>query len=123
MTAVSRFLFGADASPRQVGLILIAALVGMVAVAALTGMDRWQDWVLLLAAFDIFGGIVSNASASTRAHHAASAPGARRAFLLIHLAEVPIIWWLAAGGPVFWLLLAGMAAKLTIYALGVEEER
>ena len=114
------FLFGEAATRLQVVASLATAAVGALAVAALTGLEGWADWVLLLAAFDVFGGVVSNAARSTRALHAAAGPAARRRFFLIHAAELPLYWWLAGGGPVFWLLATGMAAKLSVYALGAE---
>ena len=118
---LSIFLFGAEATRLQVVASLGTAAVAMLAVAALTGLQVWSDWVLLPPAFDIFGGIVSNAAASTRRVHAAAGAVARRRFFLVHAAEMPVIWWLAGGGAAFWLLAAGMAAKLSVYALGSED--
>ena len=121
MTGLSTLLFGQTATRLQVASSLATGAVGMLAVAAITGLERPADWLLLIGAFDVFGGVVSNAARSTRATQAASGPAARRRFLLIHAAEVPLFWWLAAGGPVFWLLAAGITAKLSIHALGVED--
>lgn len=118
---LTAFLFGKEATQLQVVTSFGTAAIAMLAVAMLTGLQIWSDWILLFAAFDIFGGVVSNAAASTRMVHGASGTPARRQFFMIHCAEIPVIWWLADGGPAFWLLAAGMAAKLSVYALGSED--
>lgn len=111
-------------NPTRIQLI---ATYGM-AVAAAAAMwfarpFEWQTVVLMLFAADIAAGVVANAAKSTRQYWAKKADWVPLAFVGVHLAELPILWWLSGGDITFWVLALAMATKLATFWLGQEERR
>ncbi len=99
---------------------LIATYAIGLAAAGLTLLSldiTWKTVILAVLVFDWVGGIVANAAETVRTWWRAR-PKARTAFLLIHLLEVPLLWWLTGGGLAFYILVLVLAAKLSIFVLG-----
>jgi hypothetical protein len=115
-------LFGDTPNMPQVLLALGYALFGVLFVYFARSFE-WQSVVLMVMAADIFGGVISNASRSTRVHWATKPNWAALAFVLVHLIEIPIIWWLAGGDLVFWVLTCAMLAKIGVFIVGQDEIR
>ncbi|ODT76841.1 MAG: hypothetical protein ABS76_30200 [Pelagibacterium sp. SCN 64-44] len=115
-------LFGDNPTMSQVSLTLGYALFGVLFVY-LARPFEWQGVVLMIMAADIFGGVISNASRSTRAHWATKPNWGACAFVVVHLIELPIIWWLADGDLVFWVLTCAMLAKIGVFIVGQDETR
>jgi hypothetical protein len=113
-------LFGESPTVRQVSFALGYAVFGLLFVYFARPFE-WQTIVLMIMAADIFGGVISNASSSTRAHWAGKSRWAAIAFVTVHLIEIPIIWWLSGGDIVFWLLTFAMLAKIGVFLIGQDE--
>ena len=77
----------------------------------------WRSWLLALVAADWCGGVVANAAAPVRAWWTAR-PRMKTGFVLVHLAELPLIYWLSGGGVAFYILAVVLAAKLSVFMLG-----
>lgn len=83
------------------------------------GMD-WKSLILAVIAGDWAAGIVANSARSTRDWWRDRLT-ARRVFLVIHLLEVPLVWWLCAGdSQLFGILMLTLFAKLSVFLLGRE---
>jgi hypothetical protein len=81
----------------------------------------WMQLCLLLLAFDLAAGLVSNLSASTRAFWRARPASLQRAFIVLHVSAYPLaIWALAGTGAVAALLLVILAAKIAGFARGIQ---
>ncbi len=77
----------------------------------------WKTALLAFLALDWVGGIVAN-SAETVRDWWRERPEMSRAFIAVHLIELPIVFWLSGGGVTFALFGLVLAAKLSIFLLG-----
>ncbi|MDF0601075.1 hypothetical protein P1J78_10065 [Psychromarinibacter sp. C21-152] len=102
-----------------------AATDGVAGAAAALALFRlppgWTGWLLAPIAADWAGGSPANAARSTRRWRA-SRPRLRRGFHALHVAEIPVVWWLSPRPLVFQLLSLTLAAKLTVFELGTRSE-
>lgn len=110
---------GRTPSPLQLvstyGLFVVT--VGLVILHAGHG---WKAILLAVLAGDWAAGIVANAAVSTRAWWR-DRLHARRVFLFLHIAQIPIVWWLCDGDmTLFAVLMLALFAKLSVFLLGRE---
>ncbi len=119
--ALDRFI-GPGASPAEIALqfgVAAAAAVGAFLYARWVGVPSWS-WlhyaVAVLLAFDVMGGVVTNATASARRWYHREGRTARHhmTFVLAHGAHLIVVWLLFAGRDVLWL--AGAALYLIVAA-------
>lgn len=100
---------------------LIISSVGMfIAAAVLTIVTLGTGWKVLVLAFvagDWAAGVIANSAESTRAWWRDRLPK-RRNFIIVHLLELPLVWWLTGGGTVFALFVFVLIAKLAVFILG-----
>lgn len=100
---------------------LVISSVGMfIAAVVLTIMTLGTGWKALILAFiagDWAAGIIANSAESTRVWWRDRLPK-RRTFIIVHLLELPLVWWLTGGGIGFVLFGFVLAAKLAVFILG-----
>lgn len=100
---------------------LVISSVGMfIAAAVLTIVTLGTGWKTLILAFiagDWAAGVIANSAESTRVWWRDRLPK-RRTFIIVHLLEVPLVWWLTGGGTVFALFGFVLIAKLAVFILG-----
>ena len=102
------------------GFQLFATYGVGVAAAALTLATlgfNWKTALLAFLAFDWVGGIVANSAETVRAWWR-ERPRMKTAFIVIHLIELPLVFWLAGGGVAFYTLALMLAIKLSVFVLG-----
>ena len=90
------------------------------AAAALTlaALDfNWKTALLAFLAFDWVGGVVANAAETVREWWR-DRPRLKTAFIVVHLIELPLAYWLAGGGVVFYVLGLALAVKLSVFIVG-----
>jgi len=105
-----------------IAVYMLAAGVGITFIW--TSPDKGlADWLMALLAADLAGGIVSNATNSTRNHFRKQGTGARNVFWLLHGFIYPliIIGVMGAITPVGVLMLVGCVTKICLYAV-VDED-
>ena len=103
---------------------LIATYGLFAATVALTVLHYGTGWKVLLLALiagDWAAGIVANSALSTRAWWRDRLL-ARRVFYALHLAEIPLVWWLCEGDvQLFGTLMLVLCAKLSVFTLGRDD--
>ena len=108
---------------KPTGFQLCATYGVGVAAAALTlaalGFS-WKTALLAFLAFDWVGGIVANSADTVRAWWR-NRPRMKKAFIIIHLIELPLVFWLAGGGVAFYVLALMLAVKLSVFMLGARQ--
>ncbi len=108
-------------TPHLRDIIAVYLLAGGVGVAFILSCSErtLSDWLMALLAADLAGGIVSNATASTRAYFRKQSIGARRSFFFLHGLVYPIIiiTMMGLNQPLGVLMLVGCATKICLYAV------
>lgn len=111
--ALDKFI-GPGATRAEMVLQLAIPVVG--AVGALLYASRLPtDWTLaqyvlcFLLAFDIAGGVVTNATSSAKRWYHRSGQGFKQhfGFVAIHLVHIVVVSWLYLGLDITWFLIAG----------------
>ena len=77
----------------------------------------WQTLLLAVLAVDWCGGVVANSAETVRAWWR-ERPRLSKAFVVVHLLELPLVYWLAGGGLVFYVFALVLAMKLGVFLLG-----
>lgn len=85
------------------------------------GID-WKTLLLALLVLDWTAGVVANSAETVRAWWQAR-PHLRIAFLVVHILELPLMFWLSGGGEIFVILTLVLAAKLSVFLLGAPSAR
>ncbi|MGJ3231583.1 MAG: hypothetical protein ACFE0P_07280 [Oceanicaulis sp.] len=101
--------------------VLSSVIVGS-AAALLTVIVfgwSWKAALLALLAFDWAGGVVANAAEPVRAWWRPR-PRLRAVFFAVHAVEAPLVYALTGGGAAFAVFAILLAAKLSVFVLGVE---
>ncbi|MFN9163007.1 MAG: hypothetical protein ACK6DM_09945 [Alphaproteobacteria bacterium] len=112
------------ATPSPVALAFAYAIgFAAAALAWKTGPGGIAGAVLTLLALDWAAGIVANATRSTRAFHAAKPLWWAVAFVALHAAEIPLLWWLAQDATLATWMLLLLALKLAVFIIGQAELR
>lgn len=88
-----------------------------------TGPGGIAGAVLALLALDWAGGIIANATRSTRIYHADKPVSWTLVFVALHAAEMPLLWWLAPDAAFAGWMLVLLAAKLAVFIAGQLEHR
>ncbi len=115
-------LHGTTPSPMSLALAYAIGLVAAV-LAWQTGPGGIAGAALALLALDWAAGIIANATRSTRAFHAGKPLWWALAFVALHVAEIPLLWWLAQDTTLpSWMLLM-LAMKLAVFIIGQAELR
>ncbi len=122
MRIVFALLHGEKPTVMQiVGTFLIAAL------AAAAALSIWGfGWRGILAAVicaDWFGGVIANSARSTRLYWASLPRITVAAFCVVHLSEIPVVWFLLGENPASYLLWPTVIAKISVFLLGQAEFR
>ena len=116
---VFRLLFGRRPTTLQISLTLLFGFACAYGIYILTDGSS----VLAFSAFDICGGIITNACRSTRRFWAELPKFVVPLFVVFHLLEIPHFWMSTHGNMIFWVLCAAMSAKLAVFLLGQQEYR
>ena len=122
MKTVLKLLQGETPSTLQLILTYGLALLGAAMMLWLAGTNI-TGVILAVIAADWFGGIVANSARSTRAFWAQLPSWTKPAFVIVHLCEVPIIYWLVSGDQMYAFLLPILGAKLAVFLIGQAEHR
>ena len=99
---------------------LVSSYAVGLASAALTLVAlgfAWKTALLALLVLDWTAGVVANSAEPVRAWWA-ERPRLRGAFIVVHLLELPVVFWLTDGGAAFAVLALVLAAKLSVFVLG-----
>ena len=108
-------------NPTKTQLITTYGLFVTAAILTIYLLDRnWRTFVLAFVAGDWAGGIAANASASVR-NWWQKRPKLSKLFWLVHIVEIPLVWWLAEGTAIFSVFFLIWAAKLSVFELGQSE--
>ena len=107
---------GRDPSALQLVATHGVGLASAALVISALGAD-WRSFVLALAAYDWCGGVVANAAEPVRAWWR-TRPGMHRGFIVVHLVELPIVYWLSGGGLIFYVLAIVLAMTLAVFSFG-----
>jgi hypothetical protein len=121
---------------RHVGLLLHGAAPSPIALAFAYAIGlaaaalAWQAGpggiagaILALLAIDWAAGIIANATRSTRAYHAGKPLWWALAFVALHMAEIPLLWWLTRDTTLASWMLLMLAMKLAVFVIGQAELR
>ena len=115
-------LHGRDPIPAVLALTYLTGLAAAALVLHL-GPGGWTGILLAVFALDWSAGIVANAARSTRAYYAGLPLSVSVLFVLVHLAEMPLLWWLSAGTGIWaWMQLI-LTVKLVVFVAGQIELR
>ena len=101
-----------------IAVYLLAGAVGITFILSCSEKNV-SDWLMALLAADLAGGIISNATASTRAHFRKQSLGARRSFFFLHGLIYPliIIGVMGLTHTLGILMLVGCATKICLHAV------
>ena len=91
--------------------------IGAAVLALATLGLTWKTVLLAILAFDWAGGVVANSADPVRAWWR-DRPRMQAAFIIVHLIELPLVFWLTDGGAAFYVLALVLAAKLSVFVLG-----
>ncbi len=122
MKTVLKLLQGETPGALQLILTYGLALLGAATMLWLAGANIIGAILAVIAA-DWFGGIVANSARSTRAFWAKLPSWTSPAFVIVHLCEVPIIYWLVSGDQKYAFLLPILGVKLAVFLIGQAEHR
>ena len=105
-----------------VAVYLIAAGVGIAYIWA-SSEKEIADWLMALLAADLAGGIVSNATSSTRTYFRKQGSNARNVFLVLHGIIYPLIIVGVVGvtQPLGVLMIVACATKICLYAVATKD--
>ena len=102
--------------------VICVYIVGLMCLLVLYRLQPLSltDWCLAFLAADIAGGIISNATASTREQWQRQSSNARTFFLVLHLLIHPLIIVLLNGfnSPLSLCLLGGLVVKVLLFLAG-----
>ena len=114
------FLHGKTPHPFDVISVYLLGLVAGLLVLTYQAPIEFKDWILGFLAADIVGGIVSNATESTRQQWREQSSSIRNLFLLMHVVIFPVIIISINGFAhvVSLSMLTGLLAKILIFKAG-----
>jgi len=118
------FLHGKSAHPFDVlSVYLLGLAAGLVVLHSLEPLNA-SDWVLGFIAADTVGGIVSNATVSTRQQWREQLPRSRHVFLILHALCFPIIIVVLNGltNILSVTMLTGLFSKILIFKAGQDQK-
>lgn len=108
-------LFGPGATRAEVRLQTIIPVVAVIASLLYaawidTGWSLLQQVVCAFFAFDIVGGIVTNATSSAKRWFHRAGRGAKQhmCFVLVHLVHLTVISWLFLSFDLLWIVITGV---------------
>jgi hypothetical protein len=119
---VGLLLHGATPSPMALAFAYAIGF-GACVLAWQTGPGGIAGAVLAILALDWAAGIIANATYSTRAFHAGKPLWWAVAFVALHAAEVPLLYWLAQDATLAAWMLLMLAMKLAVFVIGQAELR
>jgi hypothetical protein len=110
---------GETPHPRDVVAVYLCAAGAGIAVIWTSPEKQLVDWCMAFLAADLAGGIISNATLSTRQYYQKQGVGARNTFLVLHAGVYPavIIWLVGVVQPLGLLMLVGCATKVCLFAV------
>ncbi|WP_420406842.1 hypothetical protein [Hoeflea sp.] len=115
--------FGENPTRLQILLTLAVASVCAAFVLASQGGFNWQLVIVSVLAFDIGAGIISNSAVSTRTYWASLPKWSVAAFAAVHIAEIPVIFWLIGDSEISRALACALLAKISVFLIGQAECR
>ena len=106
-----------------IAVYLIAAGMGIAYIWASPNKEM-TDWLMALLAADLAGGIVSNATLSTRTYFRKQGSSARNVFWVLHGVIYPliIVGVLGVMKPVGVLMLVACATKICLHAVATQDD-
>ena len=109
----------------QTAILMLIYGVGCIAglFVWFIGPGDWNGLILAFLALDWTAGIVANAAQSTRAYYAELPLSISALFLAVHIAEMPLLWWLAGGTNLWGWMQLLLAIKLAVFVGGQIEMR
>lgn len=116
---IANHFHGETPHPRDiVAVYLLAAGVGVTFIWACPDKTL-TDWLMAFLAADIAGGIVSNATISTRNYFRSQSDNTRHIFWALHGVIYPsiIIGVMGIANPISVLMLVGCATKICLHAV------
>ena len=121
-TFTFHMLHGATPTALQITLTYGVAALGAITALIILGTDTVGIIVALVCA-DWLGGVVSISSRSTRMFWASLPRIMVYVFCAVHLAMLPVIWWLVDGAAEFAFLWPILIAKVAVFLIGQAEHR
>jgi hypothetical protein len=114
------WLVGETPRPLTIGVAGVLGLSFALAVT-LSHPTVWSvSLLLMVTAFDLVAGLVSNLSTSTQVFWRSRAKPLQVTYVLVHALAYPLLLWsITGGGLVWWLLLTVLAAKTTAFVRGL----
>ncbi len=122
MEKIGLLLHGRTPVPAVMALMYGIGVVSSLFVWSI-GHGGWVGLILAVFALDWTAGIVANATHSTRAYYAELPLSMSVLFVAIHVAEMPLLWWLAEGAGIGGWMQLILTTKLVVFLCGQIEQR
>ena len=120
MTALFHFLHGKNPHPFDVVCVYLFGIGSGLLVLYIRQPLHLIDWFIAVLTADTVGGIISNATDSTRQQWREQSKQLRWGFLFLHLVVYPVVvcWLLGITDPLGFSLIVCLVGKVLLFGAG-----